>query len=576
MTASILNDRGDGFVHANGLRLHYEQWGNGPRTIVALHGTSLHGKVWYWLAQALPHEYRLIGLDQRSHGDSDRVGPGQYGVEHYCADLEAFADRMGLDNFSIVGSSLGSRVGLLYAARHPERVNSMALLDLSFEMPTEASEHMVHAHVTRPRTFADFETAVAFSKTLPQRLRFSDEVHRRTLEGDLRQNTDGAWEWRYEKDAAIETLRCAARDMWDSVRAVRSPTVILRGADSDVLVASTVERLNREFQGVNIVDVPNAGHSIWGDNPEFTAQQIVQSLEAASWKTAEVTTPSAPTTGRSFDIATPTLNFHALEWGPADAPVLLCLHGTSMQASAWTALGHTLQDDWRVIALDMRGHGGSDKPEAGYSLVHYADDVAAVLDAMGLSRVSLIGSSLGTQVAIDFAARYPERVDKLLLSDPSCLIKQASIDQYVALHRSRPRKFRTVQEALTFSKSMPQRRRFSDAVHRFTLAGDLHTTPDAQLEWCYALEPILQTFKALTVDQKASIKAVQAPVLILRGQESHVLSRPDALKLLDWFVNAQLIEFADCGHTIWGDQPAALAREVRAFLHAPADRARNP
>ncbi|XAH24032.1 alpha/beta hydrolase [Xylophilus sp. GW821-FHT01B05] len=562
---SILAHHGDGFVQANGLRLHYEQWGDGPRTVIALHGTSLHGKVWYWLAEALGPEYRLIGLDQRSHGDSQRVGSGQYGVEHYCDDLAAFIDRLGLERVSLVGSSLGSRVALLYAARHPERVEALALLDLSFEMPTAASEHMVHAHVTRPRSFANFDAAVAFSKTLPQRLRFSDEVHRRTLQGDLRELADGRLEWRYERDAAIETLRCAARDMWAEVRAVRAPAVILRGADSDVLIASTVERLQREFQGVRIIDVPNAGHSIWGDNPGFTARTIVEALEA----TAPASPPpaaAAPVAGRSRHTATPRLNFHSLEWGTPDAPALICLHGTSMQASAWTALGTALQDRYRVIALDMRGHGGSDKPAEGYRLVDYADDVAAFMDALGLQRASLIGSSLGTQVAIDFAARYPQRVSKLLLSDPSCLIDQAAIDQYVALHRSRPRRFGNAAEALAFSRSLPQRKRFSDAVHQFTLAGDLRATEQGELEWNYALDPILQTFRELTVDQSAEIRAVSAPVLVLRGQESHVLSRANALKLLAQFQQAELIEIGDSGHTIWGDQPEALARHARAFL----------
>lgn len=564
MATSILDQRGDGFVQANGLQLHYEQWGHGAKTVVALHGTSLHGRVWYWLAQALPSDYRLIGLDQRSHGDSDRVAPGQYSVEHYCADLEAFADRMGLERFSIVGSSLGSRVALLYAARHPERVTSMGLLDLSFEMPIEASEHMVHAHVTRPRTFANFEAAVAFSKTLPQRLRFSDEIHRRTLEGDLRQLADGQWEWRYEKDAAIETLRCAAKDMWDSVQAVRSPTVILRGADSDVLIPSTVERLKKEFQGVQIVDVPNAGHSIWGDNPEFTANALVNMLES---NPAEVNPYDVPyAQGKELSIRTASMNFSAREWGAAHLPVLLCLHGTSMQSSAWTALGSALKNQWRVIALDMRGHGKSDKPPSGYKLSDYADDVKQVLDALGVARASLLGSSLGTQVAIEFAAKYPDNVDKLLLSDPSCLIDQDAIDKYVALHLSRPRTFADDNAALQFSKSLPQRQRFSDEVHAFTLQGDLGEVANGELEWRYALEPILQTFKELRVDQSASIAAVRAPVLILRGEDSHVLSRPNALKLLAQFAQAELIEFSDCGHTIWGDQPVALAREAAAFL----------
>lgn len=563
--ASILAQHGDGYVQANGLRLHYEQWGNGPNVVIALHGTSLHGRVWSWLAQTLGPEYTLIGLDQRSHGDSERARSGQYQVEHYGADLEAFADRLGLERFSLVGSSLGSRVALWYAARHPQRVAAMALLDLSFEMPTAASEHMVEAHLSRPRQFADLDAALAFSRTLPQRRRFSDAVHRRTLEGDLAPLADGRLQWRYDRDAAIETLRCAARDMWDSVRAVRAPTTILRGADSDVLIAATVQRLQREFQGVRIIDVPDAGHSIWGDNPDFTARAIGEALGRAAAAPAPADAIDWEP-GRSQTLATDRLRLHTLQWGQPGAPALVCLHGTSMQASAWSALGTALASRFHVIAVDMRGHGQSDQPATGYALTDYAADVLALLDALGLERASLIGSSLGTQVAIAFAARHPQRVQRLILSDPSCLIDQQAIDQYVGLHRTRPRSFDGWPQALEFSRRLPQRRRFSEAVHAFTLQGDLGPAGDGRLQWRYALQPILQTFEELTVDQAPDIAAVQAPVLILRGSESHVLSRPGALRLLDDFARAELVEVGDCGHTIWGDQPRVLAQHTQAFL----------
>lgn len=563
--ASILAQHGDGYVQANGLRLHYEQWGDGPHVVIALHGTSLHGRVWSWLAQTLGPEYTLIGLDQRSHGDSERAHSGQYQVEHYGADLEAFADRLGLERFSLVGSSLGSRVALWYAARHPQRVAAMALLDLSFEMPEQASEHMVSAHLSRPRQFADLDAALAFSRTLPQRRRFSDAVHLRTLEGDLAPLADGRLQWRYDRDAAIETLRCAARDMWDSVRAVRTPTTILRGADSDVLIASTVQRLHSEFQGVRIIDVPDAGHSIWGDNPDFTARAIGEALRRAEAAPAAAATLDWES-GRSQTVATDRLTLHTLQWGRPGAPALVCLHGTSMQASAWSALGTALAGRFHVVAVDMRGHGQSEQPATGYALTDYAEDLRALLDALGLQHASFIGSSLGTQVAIAFAARHPQRVQRLVLSDPSCLIDQQAIDRYVALHRTRPRSFDGWPQALAFSRQLPQRSRFSEAVHDFTLQGDLGPAEDGRLQWRYALDPILQTFEALKVDPWADIAAVQAPVLILRGSESHVLSRPDALRLLDGFAQADLVEIGDCSHTIWGDQPRALARHTQAFL----------
>ncbi|MFM9969350.1 MAG: alpha/beta fold hydrolase [Burkholderiales bacterium] len=269
----------DGFVSVNGLRLHYDAWPSSGPTVVCLHGTSLHGRVWSWLADSLHPQFNLIGLDQRGHGDSESAKPGEYTVDFYYEDFRQFADVMKLEKFSIVGSSLGSRVGLQYAAHHPERVESLVFLDLSFEMPKSASDEMIHAHITRPRDFTDFDEAMRFSKTLPQRSRFSDATHRLTLEGDLRLNAKGRLEWRYDRDAAIETLSVAARDMWEEVRHVECPVLVLRGGQSNVLIDSTAVRLPKEFKRGAVIAIPGAGHSIWGDNPEATSAAIKVFLE---------------------------------------------------------------------------------------------------------------------------------------------------------------------------------------------------------------------------------------------------------------------------------------------------------
>lgn len=264
----------DGFVQLPDLRLHYDAWrGDGP-VVVALHGTSLHGRVWSWLADSLVPEFTLIGLDQRGHGDSDVAPAGQYTVDWYARDLAGFVDAMGFERVSFVGSSLGTRVALQYAAENPARIDRLVFLDLSFEMPKHASDAMIDAHLTRPRSFADMDEALAFSRTLPQRARFTDEVHRRTLAGDLRTDARGRLEWRYDRDAAIETLSVAARDMWPQVRAVRAPVLVLRGEHSDVLTPQTSARLVREFAHGAVLPIPGAGHSIWGDNPEATAGAI--------------------------------------------------------------------------------------------------------------------------------------------------------------------------------------------------------------------------------------------------------------------------------------------------------------
>ena len=103
------------------------------------------------------------------------------------------------------------------------------------------------------------------------------------MEGDLALNAQGRLEWRYDREAAIETLSVAARDMWHHVRAVKCPTVVLRGELSNVLTAQTSQRLNEEFQQGRVLTIPGAGHSIWGDNPGATQRAIQTFLRTADF-----------------------------------------------------------------------------------------------------------------------------------------------------------------------------------------------------------------------------------------------------------------------------------------------------
>lgn len=260
------------------------------------------------------------------------------------------------------------------------------------------------------------------------------------------------------------------------------------------------------------------------------------------------------------------LRLHYLSWGNAPRAVV-CLHGTSMHAHGWARLAADLQPDYRVIALNMRGHGLSDRPRGpGYTIANYRDDLAAFVDALGLRTFNLVGSSLGTQVAIAYTGTHPGRVGKLLLSDPSCTIVQSSIDKYVHYHRTRPRVFDTLDAAIAYSHQLPQRSRMPEDMHRLTIQGDVVQRPDGKWEWAYDLDAILETFNNLVIDQWPDIRATTCPTLILRGEESHVLSRENAARLEREFPHARLIEIKDCSHMIWGDRPEVLSKLAREFF----------
>ena len=116
------------------------------------------------------------------------------------------------------------------------------------------------------------------------------------------------------------------------------------------------------------------------------------------------------------------LRLHYLEWpqrgGEAEAPPLLLLHGLASAAAIWELVAPTLAAERRVVALDQRGHGLSDKPDSGYDFATIvADDIAAA-GALGLGpRFAVAGHSWGANVALELAARHPDRVAALLLVD---------------------------------------------------------------------------------------------------------------------------------------------------------------
>ena len=105
---------------------------------------------------------------------------------------------------------------------------------------------------------------------------------------------------------------------------------------------------------------------------------------------------------------------------PRGRPVLL-LHGYTDTSRVWTIVAPYLTD-YRLLIPDQRGHGASSAPACCYSLSAFADDARLFLDALGVERVSIVGSSLGSMVAQVFAAEYPGRVDRIVLAGSTALV----------------------------------------------------------------------------------------------------------------------------------------------------------
>jgi pimeloyl-ACP methyl ester carboxylesterase len=103
-------------------------------------------------------------------------------------------------------------------------------------------------------------------------------------------------------------------------------------------------------------------------------------------------------------------------WEGKGKPIL-CLHGITANCRSWDCLAFTLSPHHRVMAMDLRGRGFSDKPPTGYSIANHGQDILALLNELEVERVVLMGHSLGAFISLVFAAQNPERMDRLILVD---------------------------------------------------------------------------------------------------------------------------------------------------------------
>jgi esterase len=148
------------------------------------------------------------------------------------------------------------------------------------------------------------------------------------------------------------------------------------------------------------------------------------------------------------------LRIHYLEWGAANAPPVICVHGYTSSAEAFNALARGLQHRVRIIAPDVRGHGESEwSPESAYGYLDQMSDVAALVDRLELERFALIGTSMGGIIAMAYAAAHPRRLKSLVVNDIGPDVEDSSqrITQTVG---ARPDNFATLEAALLYRRGI--------------------------------------------------------------------------------------------------------------------------
>ena len=270
----------DKTVSANGLKIHYLDWGTvGKPFMVLLHGLRGHAHSWDDVSAAMFQDFHVLALDQRGRGDSDWAPGGDYSTESFVDDLAAFSRALGLDSFVLVGHSMGGRIGMAFAARNPEKVQRLVIVDVGPDIDPKGAERITRELREVPEEFDSFEAMVAY---MSKSNRFaSDSVLRRRLQYATKELPNGKFGWRY--DLAVREQRRQgtappAPDIWPSLGQITCSTLIVRGADTDTLGEEVAHRMKRDLVHGKLVEVPRAGHMVFEDNPEDFISQLTSFL----------------------------------------------------------------------------------------------------------------------------------------------------------------------------------------------------------------------------------------------------------------------------------------------------------
>ena len=261
------NQPTDRTVQANGLNFHYLEWGDpsNPK-ILMLHGVSQQGHSWDFVALALSDRYHIMALDQRGHGDSDWAPEGDYSLEAQQTDIDAVVEALGLNGFTLMGHSMGGRNSYVWASRHPKTLNGLVIVDTGPQGQRVGRER-IQRFQQLPDELDSFDE---FADRVQEYTGRKREQVVGALKHSIRERPDGKWSWKYDKILRTPGARAPgweADRLWECVRKIDCPTLVVRGERSDIFADETLNRMQDEIPDCSIATIARAGHLVQGDNP---------------------------------------------------------------------------------------------------------------------------------------------------------------------------------------------------------------------------------------------------------------------------------------------------------------------
>ena len=267
---------------------------------------------------------------------------------------------------------------------------------------------------------------------------------------------------------------------------------------------------------------------------------------------------------RDLFVTVNQLRLHVVETGGASAgrPTIILLHGIARHAHTFDHIAGDFARTYRVLAVDMRGHGDSAwSPDGAYLVQDYVKDLEELVDALRLPKVTLLGNSTGGRVAQVYAGLHPDRVDKLVVEDVGPERPQNIADAFA--RRVEQEKNGWASEDELVAQLVTQNRRTPEPLLRTYAHFGLKRRDDGRLIWKRDPDLVKGFIETALWD---SVRRITAPTLYVIGGGSRIVPPDTQQKLKDTLPHVRIVVMPGLGHYPDEEDTAGFMKIVHEFL----------
>jgi len=247
-------------------RVAYREWGHpdSSRVVVCVHGLTRNGRDFDALASALSDRFRVLCPDMPGRGDSEWLrDPNDYGFPTYLSVAAALLAHARAERVAWVGTSMGGLLGMVLAAQPGTPVTRLVLDDVG-PVIEPAALIRIASYVGLDPVFDSFEALEAHVREVSAPFgALTDEQWNALARSTARQTQDGRWRLKYDPGIAVpfRTAAAPSADLWGLWDAIRCPTLLLRGAESDLLSPQTAAAMQTRGPKPQLIEFAGIGHA---------------------------------------------------------------------------------------------------------------------------------------------------------------------------------------------------------------------------------------------------------------------------------------------------------------------------